>query len=71
MSSYTPVVVWFQVGRCDKLTATSPLHDKAALLEYEPILTCASKMRPGINIVGGSVPQEFELNKRKVSQSEL
>ena len=57
-----------QVGRSDKLTATTPLHDKAALLEYEPILTCANKLRRDINIVGGSVKQEFELDKRIVSQ---
>jgi len=49
------------------LTATVPLHDKAALLEYEPILTCANKLRPGINIVGGSVPQDFNLETRIVS----
>lgn len=56
-----------QIGRSDKLTGTTPLHDKAALLEYEPILTCANKMRSGINTVGGSVKQEFELEKRIVS----
>ena len=56
-----------QIGRSDKLTAGEPLHDKAALLEYEPVLECANKLRPGTNTVGGSVKQDFELDKRIVS----
>ncbi|XP_067951479.1 uncharacterized protein [Watersipora subatra] len=52
------------IGRCDKLTATAPLHDKAALLQYEPILRCANKLHRGTNVVGGSVKQDFELEKR-------
>ena len=56
-----------QIGRSDKLTAGEPLLDKAALLEYEPVLECANKLRPGTNTVGGSVKQDFELDKRIVN----
>ncbi|KAG0429816.1 hypothetical protein HPB47_023269, partial [Ixodes persulcatus] len=53
------------VGRTDLLkvfpNATNP---KAALLNYEPILLNALSLRPGTNIRGGSVAQDFELGKR-------
>ncbi|XP_076373844.1 uncharacterized protein LOC143258566 isoform X2 [Tachypleus tridentatus] len=39
-------------------------NPKAGLLDFTPILFNALKLRPGVNIVGGSVSQDFKLFKR-------
>ncbi|EEC08241.1 ferredoxin-glutamate synthase, putative [Ixodes scapularis] len=53
------------VGRTDLLKVfPNAANPKAALLNYEPILLNALSLRPGTNIRGGSVAQDFELGKR-------
>ena len=54
------------VGRTDLLRMRSgaDLPKKAATLNFEALLKSAVAMRPGVSIVGGSVKQDFELEKR-------
>ena len=55
------------VGRTDLLKFIPKSGNaKAKLLDYTAILKNALEMRPGINIVGGSVAQDFQLEKRLV-----
>lgn len=57
------------IGRSDMLRMRpDPINDKAKLLDFRPILRNALDFRPRVNIVGGSVPQDFELEKRLVSR---
>lgn len=56
------------IGRTDKLKfSPNPKNPKAKLLDLSAILKNASEIRPDVNIVGGSVAQDFELNKKLVS----
>ena len=41
-------------------------NSKARLLDFRPVLTNALELRPGANIRGGSVAQDFQLDKRLV-----
>jgi glutamate synthase (NADPH/NADH) len=53
------------IGRTDLLKMHNNNNNaKANLLEYKMILKNALEMRPGTNIVGGSVAQDFQLSKR-------
>ncbi|KAK7070468.1 hypothetical protein SK128_010174 [Halocaridina rubra] len=52
------------VGRTDLLKARESRSSKAQLLDYSNILKNALHMRPGVNIVGGSVTQDFGLEER-------
>lgn len=55
------------VGRTDLLYASpNPVNKKATLLEFEPILRNALHGYPNINIIGGSVKQEFKFENRLV-----
>lgn len=45
------------VGRTDLLRVRESSMDKAKLLDMSLVLKNALEMRPGINIVGGSVKQ--------------
>lgn len=49
------------VGRTDLLQVRESCMDKAKLLDMSQILKNALEIRPGTNIVGGSVPQDFGL----------
>ena len=42
-------------------------NEKAKLLDFTPILTNALDLRPGTNIVGGSMVQDFKTKDRIVS----
>ncbi|XP_078001454.1 uncharacterized protein LOC144453955 [Glandiceps talaboti] len=54
------------IGRTDMLkTAEEPVTSKAKLLNFDPILKNASDLRPDVNIVGGSLAQDFALEKRQ------
>ena len=55
------------VGRTDLLRVRSNVDgrpSKAGLLDLKALLRNALDMRPGVNIVGGSIPQNFELEDR-------
>ena len=52
------------IGRTEFLRQRKNLDKKNSLLDYSLILTNALALRPGTNILGGSVPQDFELGKR-------
>ena len=52
------------VGRTDFLRVSKTANNKAQLLNFEPILRNALHMRSGVNIVGGSDKQDFQLEKR-------
>lgn len=52
------------VGRTDLLKVRQSSIKKVNTLNFSKILTNALTLRPGTNIVGGSVPQNFELEKR-------
>lgn len=54
------------VGRTDLLRASSDpgAGPKARLLNLRPILQNALHLRPGTSILGGSVSQDFQLEKR-------
>lgn len=53
------------IGRTDLLKFNPKQSNaKAKLLDYTAILQNALQMRPGINIVGGSMDQDFQLEKR-------
>lgn len=55
------------VGRTDCLKFSPDVENsKAGLLDFGKILTNALTMRPGTNILGGSVNQVFNLEKRLV-----
>ncbi len=55
------------IGRTDKLRF-GPKKDnyKAGLLNFEHILKNALDIRPGINIVGGSMEQDFKIDSKLV-----
>lgn len=54
------------IGRTDLLRVyTQQDNPKAELLQMDAILKNALQLRPGINIMGGSVAQDFQLAKRK------
>lgn len=53
------------VGRSDLIkVAAKPLNEKAALLNFDSLLKYAAQLRPDVNTVGGSVPQDFRLSER-------
>ena len=56
------------IGRTDFLKAKETTHHKAKYLNFGDLLKNALFMRPGVNIVGGSVQQDFELEKRLDNQ---
>lgn len=57
------------IGRTDYLRAIdNGSNAKARLLNLGPILKNALHMRPGVNIVGGSDSQDFQLEKRLDNQ---
>ncbi|CAB0001855.1 unnamed protein product [Nesidiocoris tenuis] len=54
------------IGRTDLLKPRENMtNPKAKYLSFTPILKNALHMRPGVNIVGGSVTQDFQLDKRQ------
>lgn len=52
------------VGRTELLRVRKDLKDKAATLDFSLVLKNALDLRPGTNIRGGSVKQEFGLDNR-------
>lgn len=52
------------IGRTDLLKASETGNMKARALNFGLILQNALHLRPGVNIVGGSVPQDFQLEQR-------
>lgn len=56
------------IGRSDLLRVAETTNVKAKYLNFGNLLKNALSMRPGINIVGGSVAQDFELEKRLDNQ---
>ena len=53
------------VGRTDKLRVkTDNMNYKEASMNYEAILLNAQSLRPNVSILGGSVKQVFDLEKR-------
>ncbi|XP_025204305.1 putative glutamate synthase [NADPH] isoform X1 [Melanaphis sacchari] len=53
------------IGRTDLLKMTdSNNNPKAKFLNLSPVLRNALHMRPGVNIIGGSESQDFQLEKR-------
>ena len=52
------------IGRTEFLRQRADLPPKASTLNFSSLLTPALSMRPGTNILGGSVHQDFELEKR-------
>jgi glutamate synthase (NADH) len=57
------------IGRTEFLKfSPDPRNPKAALLDYSAILCNALSLRPGTNIVGGSVAQDFQLEDRLDNQ---
>ncbi|ODN06304.1 Glutamate synthase [NADH], amyloplastic [Orchesella cincta] len=56
------------IGRTDLLKSRETDHPKARYLDFGGLLKNALWMRPGVNIVGGSVAQDFELEKRLDNQ---
>uniref|UniRef100_A0A915JCE9 glutamate synthase (NADH) n=1 Tax=Romanomermis culicivorax TaxID=13658 RepID=A0A915JCE9_ROMCU len=53
------------VGRTDLLYANpNPLNKKAMMLKFEPLIRHVSHNFPSVNIVGGSVKQDFKLDNR-------
>ncbi|RWS12234.1 glutamate synthase 1-like protein [Dinothrombium tinctorium] len=57
------------IGRTDLLTFhPDPNNPKAKLLDFSLILCNALDLRPGTDIRGGSLPQDFGLEKRKDNQ---
>ncbi|XP_073839510.1 uncharacterized protein [Musca autumnalis] len=57
------------IGRTDLLRVAEKRSTKANTLNLSMLLTDALTLRPGTNIVGGSVKQDFQLEKR--SDNEL
>ncbi|XP_018319466.1 glutamate synthase [NADH], amyloplastic isoform X2 [Agrilus planipennis] len=56
------------IGRTDLLKVSDQGLPKAKLLNLSLILQNALHMRPGVNIVGGSVSQDFQLEQRLDNQ---
>lgn len=55
------------IGRTDKLRfKPKPSNDKAAQLKFDKILENALNIHPGVNIVGGSVEQDFKIESKLV-----
>ena len=55
------------IGRTDKLRfKPDPDNPKARLLDFSKILQKATDLQPRASILGGSVKQEFGLEKRLV-----
>ncbi|XP_067129509.1 uncharacterized protein [Centruroides vittatus] len=53
------------IGRTDLLAANPDENNcKAKLLDFSPLLCNASSLRSGVNIIGGSINQDFQLDKR-------
>lgn len=52
------------IGRTDLLCVKDTGNCKAKTLNFTPILKNALHMRPGVNIIGGSASQDFQLEKR-------
>ena len=54
------------VGRTEflRMRPGAELNKKAATLNFDSLLKSALSMRAGVNVVGGSVKQDFELEKR-------
>lgn len=52
------------IGRTDLLKAAETGNMKARMLNFGLILQNALHLRPGVNIIGGSVPQDFQLEQR-------
>lgn len=52
------------IGRTDLLRVCEKRSAKASTLDLSLLLQDALKMRPGTNIIGGSVKQDFQLEKR-------
>lgn len=52
------------IGRTDLLRVRKDLTDKARTLDFSLLLKNALELRPGTNIVGGSVKQDFVLENR-------
>jgi len=53
------------IGRTDFLSQRKTgVSVKKGMLDFSKILTQALSLRPGVNIVGGTVGQDFELSKR-------
>ena len=52
------------IGRTEFLRQRSDLAAKPSMLDFSAILTPALSLRPGTSILGGSVAQDFELDKR-------
>ena len=56
------------IGRTDKLKASEqPANEKCRMLDFSRILQRADEMRVGVNIIGGSKEQNFNLGNRLVS----
>uniref|UniRef100_A0A0K8TT44 Glutamate synthase [NADH] n=1 Tax=Tabanus bromius TaxID=304241 RepID=A0A0K8TT44_TABBR len=56
------------IGRTDLLQVRKDLTSKASTLDMSPLLKNALELRPNTNIVGGSVKQDFQLEKRADNQ---
>merc|ERR1719334_2946890 len=52
------------IGRTEFLQQKQDGSAKNSLLDFSAILTQALSLRPGVNILGGSVGQNFEIEKR-------
>lgn len=52
------------IGRTDLLRVKKNSSLKASTLDYSLLLKNALDLRPGTNIVGGSIKQNFELENR-------
>ena len=52
------------IGRTEFLRANPKNNLKADMLIFDKILRNALEMRPGVNICGGSIAQDFELDQR-------
>lgn len=52
------------IGRSDLLKVSSDLKGKAKLLKFDRLLFNASTVRPNINIVAQSMPQDYKLDER-------
>lgn len=52
------------IGRTELLRVKKDLQHKAASLDFSLLLKNASDLRPGTNIRGGSIKQDFALENR-------
>ena len=56
------------IGRSDKLRFNPKQeNDKVSQLNFDLVLENALKLHPGINIVGGSVEQDFKIDSKLVN----